>query len=72
MPKQLLGSIMLMLASIFFMPETQAQIPTGIDIASIDIDALSDEQFMQFINRAQLSGLSEAALEAKATERGLS
>lgn len=63
---------MLMLASLFFVPETKAQIPTGIDIASIDIDALSDEQFMQFINRAQLSGLSEAALEAKATERGLS
>lgn len=72
MPKQLFGSILLMLAFIFYMPETKAQIPAGIDIASIDIDALSDEQFMQFINRAQLSGLSEAALEAKATERGLS
>jgi protein involved in polysaccharide export with SLBB domain len=60
-----------MLSTYFFIPHLDAQVPAGINMASIDIDALSDEQFLQFINRAQLSGLSESALEAKALERGL-
>lgn len=37
----------------------------------INIDALSDQQLIQFVNQAQLSGLSEAELEMKAKERGL-
>lgn len=66
-----MGGILVVLSITFFTPVLTAQIPAGMNIAAIDIDALSDEQFLQFINKAQLSGLSESALEAKALERGL-
>lgn len=49
-----------------------AQLPTIPQVSSINIDALSDAQFQAYIQQAQLSGLSEAELEAKARERGLS
>ena len=42
-----------------------AQIP-------IDVDQLSDAQLMQYLNTANLSGLSETDLEAKARQKGLS
>ncbi len=51
---------------------TMAQLPTIPQVASINIDALSDAQFQAYMQQAQLSGLSEAELEAKAKERGLS
>lgn len=41
-------------------------------VAQINIDQLTDQQLMQFIQANNLSGLSEAELEAKAKERGLS
>lgn len=44
-----------------------AQLPGGINI-----DQLSDQQLMQFVQSNNLSGLSETELEAKARERGLS
>jgi protein involved in polysaccharide export with SLBB domain len=49
-----------------------AQLPTIPQISSINIDALSDAQFQAYVQQAQLSGLSESELEAKAKERGLS
>lgn len=42
------------------------QLPGGIPI-----DQLTDQQLMQFVQSNNLSGLSEAELEAKARERGL-
>lgn len=44
-----------------------AQLPGGISI-----DQLTDQQLMQYVQSNNLSGLSEAELEAKARERGLS
>ncbi len=38
----------------------------------VNIDALTDQQLIQFVNQAQLAGLSEIELETKARERGLS
>ncbi|MDE3236506.1 MAG: SLBB domain-containing protein [Bacteroidota bacterium] len=38
----------------------------------ISVEALSDQQLIQLIGQYQLSGLSEAELEAKAKEKGLS
>lgn len=38
----------------------------------VNIDQLSDQQLQQYLNQAQLSGLSEAQLEVKAREKGLS
>ena len=49
-----------------------AQLPTIPQVSSINIDALSDAQFQAYLQQAQLSGLSEAEIEAKAKERGLS
>jgi len=49
-----------------------AQLPTIPQVSSIDINALSDAQFQTYVQQAQLSGLSETELEAKAKERGLS
>lgn len=49
-----------------------AQIPSIQQISSINIDALSDAQFQAYLQQAQLSGLSEAEIEAKAREKGLS
>ncbi|MDP1843553.1 MAG: polysaccharide biosynthesis/export family protein, partial [Sediminibacterium sp.] len=45
----------------------QAQLPGGINI-----DQLSDAQLMQYAQQAGLTGLSDAELEAKAKEKGLS
>ncbi|MDE3236489.1 MAG: SLBB domain-containing protein [Bacteroidota bacterium] len=39
---------------------------------SVNIDQLSDQQLQQYMSQAQLSGLSDAELEAKARQRGLS
>lgn len=44
-----------------------AQLPGGINI-----DQLTDQQLMQYVQSNNLSGLSETELEAKARERGLS
>ncbi|MFY9465252.1 MAG: hypothetical protein WAP48_09175, partial [Sediminibacterium sp.] len=44
-----------------------AQLPGGFNI-----DQLTDQQLMQYVQSNNLSGLSEAELEAKARERGLS
>lgn len=41
-------------------------------VGGMNIDQLTDQQLMQFIQANNLSGLSEAELEAKARERGLS
>lgn len=45
---------------------------TGFAQASVNIDALTDEQLQQFMAQAKLTGLSDAELEAKAKEKGLS
>lgn len=49
-----------------------SQLPSIPQLSSINIDALSDAQFQAYVQQAQLSGLSEAELEAKAREKGLS
>ena len=49
-----------------------AQLPTIPQISSINIEALSDAQFQAYLQQAQLSGLSEVEIEAKAKEKGLS
>jgi len=48
-----------------------AQVPPGVNLSTINISSLSDEQFQSFVSRAQLSGLSEEELEAKAKAQGL-
>ncbi|MBS1590830.1 MAG: SLBB domain-containing protein [Bacteroidetes bacterium] len=45
---------------------------TGFAQANVNIDALTDEQLQQFMAQAKLTGLSDAELEAKAKEKGLS
>ena len=45
---------------------------TIAQVGGMNIDQLTDQQLMQFIQANNLSGLSEAELEAKARERGLS
>ena len=56
-------SIAAILCSIYISSFSQQQ---------IDINQLSDQQLQQYINQANLSGLSDMELEAKARERGLS
>lgn len=56
-------SIIVFLCSISFASLSQQQ---------IDFNQLSDQQLQQYINQANLSGLSETELEAKAREKGLS
>lgn len=46
---------------------TIAQLP-----GSVNIDQLSDDQIVQYMNKAKLTGLSDAELEAKAKQSGLS
>ncbi|MBS1578865.1 MAG: SLBB domain-containing protein [Bacteroidetes bacterium] len=45
---------------------------TGFAQANVNIDALTDEQLQQFMAQAKLTGLSDAELETKAKEKGLS
>ncbi|MBS1643315.1 MAG: SLBB domain-containing protein [Bacteroidetes bacterium] len=45
---------------------------TGFAQVNVNIDALTDEQLQQFMAQAKLTGLSDAELEAKAKEKGLS
>ncbi|GAB4230676.1 MAG: SLBB domain-containing protein [Ekhidna sp.] len=52
--------------------ESEAQDPSSIDLQSIQVDALSDEQVRAFIQRAQASGMSQTQLEALARQRGMS
>lgn len=63
MIRRILFSFVVLLFSV----QALAQLPGGINI-----DQLSDQQLMQFVQSNNLSGLSEAELEAKARERGLS
>lgn len=50
----------------------QAQIPTGGLPAGLNIDQLTDQQLTQFLQSVNLNGMSDADLEAKAKEKGLS
>jgi hypothetical protein len=59
------------LVVLFISVSVFGQLPPGANLSTINIGALSDEQFMSFVNRAQLSGLSEEELEAKAKAQGL-
>ncbi|WP_424963008.1 SLBB domain-containing protein [Ekhidna sp.] len=52
--------------------ELQAQDISSVDLQSIQVDALSDEQIRAFIQRAQSSGMSQTQLEALARQRGMS
>ncbi|MEQ8628952.1 SLBB domain-containing protein [Ekhidna sp.] len=52
--------------------ETEAQDISSVDLQSIQVDALSDEQIRAFIQRAQSSGMSQTQLEALARQRGMS
>ncbi|WP_439504223.1 SLBB domain-containing protein [Sediminibacterium sp.] len=62
-----------LIAFLFFASQlTIAQLPSGPQLTSININALTDAQFQSYIQQAQLSGLSESELETKAKERGLS
>ena len=60
-------TLSLFIAVLFSALAAFAQLPGGINI-----DQLSDQQLMQFVQSNNLSGLSEADLEAKAREKGLS
>ena len=70
--KTIWKSILILAISVGYTQLATAQLPTIPQVSSINIDALSDAQFQSYIQQAQLSGLSEAELEAKARERGLS
>lgn len=70
--KTIWKSVMVLLVLVGFTHLAGAQLPSLPQISSINIDALSDAQFQAYVQQAQLSGLSEAELEAKARERGLS
>jgi protein involved in polysaccharide export with SLBB domain len=52
---------------VFCFMELAAQQPAS----AIDIDQLTDQQLVQYMNQANLSGLSEADLETKARAKGL-
>ncbi len=63
---------MILAISVGYTQLATAQLPNIPQVSSINIDALSDAQFQAYMQQAQLSGLSEAELEAKAREKGLS
>jgi len=50
---------------------TAQNIPANIDFRSIRIDDLSDEQVLEFVKRAENSGLSQTELENMALSRGM-
>ncbi|WP_370088946.1 SLBB domain-containing protein [Ekhidna sp.] len=52
--------------------EGASQDPSSIDLQSIQVDALSDEQIRAFVKRAESSGMSQTQLEALARQRGMS
>ncbi|MCA6440412.1 MAG: SLBB domain-containing protein [Sediminibacterium sp.] len=58
------------IALIFFI-KVPAQVPQGVNLSTVNIATLSDEQFMSYVTRAQLTGLSEEELESKAKANGL-
>lgn len=70
--KTIWKSIMILAISVGYTQLATAQLPNIPQVSSINIDALSDAQFQAYMQQAQLSGLSEAELEAKAREKGLS
>ncbi len=70
--KTIWKSVMVLAILAVFTLNTTAQSSTSTQVASVNIDALSDAQFQAYVQQAQLSGLSEAELESKARERGLS
>lgn len=52
--------------------QADAQLPDVKNLSATRIEALTDEQLTVYLQQAQLSGLSEEALEEKGRERGLS
>lgn len=49
-----------------------AQDYSSIDLKTIQVDALSDQQVEAFVKRAEASGMSQTQLEALARQRGMS
>ena len=49
-----------------------SQDPNSIDLRTVDVDALSDEQVQQFLDRVGQSGMTQDQLELVAKQRGMS
>tara|TARA_R110001592_G_scaffold50902_1_gene157226 strand:- start:1697 stop:4372 length:2676 start_codon:yes stop_codon:yes gene_type:complete len=50
----------------------QAQSLGGMDLKSVKVDELSDEQILNYINQAEQRGLTQSQLEALARQQGVS
>ena len=64
--------IVVAIFTLLIFEQATAQLPSAKDLSTISIDALTDEQLTNYLQQAELSGLSEDALEGKGRERGLS
>lgn len=68
--KTLLCYILIGISLIIYSPYSRAQI-SGYDLSSVKVDDLTDTQIQALINKASLSGLTEAELEATARAQGM-
>lgn len=53
-------------------PALQAQSLSGTDLTTINVDDLSDQQLLSYMQQAEASGYSQLQLEAFARQRGMS
>lgn len=63
---------LLILFGVTAINNVQSQSLSGIDLASINVDELSDEQIIDYIKQAEARGLTQDQLEELARQRGVS
>ncbi len=71
MKRILLAAITTVITTLM-LTQAGAQMPNTKNLSTLNIDALTDEQLTAYLQQAQLSGLTEEALEERGRERGLS
>ncbi|MGW8122576.1 SLBB domain-containing protein [Roseivirga echinicomitans] len=68
----LMRVLALMIFMVFSLNTIEAQTLGGIDLKSMKVDELSDEQILSYIQQAEQRGLTQPQLEALARQRGVS
>ena len=66
-------SMIVLLSLLMIQPlSIEAQSVGGVDLKSVRVDDLSDEQILSYVRQAEERGLTQAQLEALARQRGVS
>lgn len=68
---RILNLLAICLMACFATPDMSAQSLSGTDLTKIEVNDLSDQQLMSYMEQAQASGYTQTQLEAFARQRGM-